>query len=256
MKKVLFLLFFMPSVHAAIFTVTNTANSGAGSLLQAILDANAAGGNSTIDFNIPGIAPQIIAPTAFYSTSPNRAYPPLINPNITIDATTQSGFALGSPSVIIDCNALSGNQSCLSIVGTDSCVIKGIGIERCVNGGSGRAVSIEATATLSAYGNQILQCRLGSFGGFGNTRGIVMSGGFAGQAVLNTLIEQNVLSGNSIAGCQGQFNVSDTVVQNNYLGCNYGGTIALGNAYGVVFLANGGFVSTGNMVQNNVISGN
>lgn len=35
----------------AIFTVTNTNDSGAGSLRQAILDSNAAGGNNTIEFD-------------------------------------------------------------------------------------------------------------------------------------------------------------------------------------------------------------
>ncbi len=38
----------------ATYTVTNTNNSGAGSLRQAILDANASAGHDTIDFNIPG----------------------------------------------------------------------------------------------------------------------------------------------------------------------------------------------------------
>ncbi|RCK38630.1 hypothetical protein, partial [Thalassospira xiamenensis] len=37
------------SAQAATFNVTNTADSGAGSLRQAIFDANAAGGSNTID---------------------------------------------------------------------------------------------------------------------------------------------------------------------------------------------------------------
>ena len=35
----------------AIFTVTNTNDSGSGSLRQAILDSNAAGGSNTIEFD-------------------------------------------------------------------------------------------------------------------------------------------------------------------------------------------------------------
>ena len=35
----------------AIFTVTSTNDSGAGSLRQAILDSNAAGGSNTIEFD-------------------------------------------------------------------------------------------------------------------------------------------------------------------------------------------------------------
>src|SRR6266568_4643161 len=41
-------------VQAATFTVTTTADSGGGSLRQAILDANAASGNDTITFAITG----------------------------------------------------------------------------------------------------------------------------------------------------------------------------------------------------------
>ncbi len=37
--------------YAATFTVTNANDSGAGSLRQAILDANAAAGTNTITFN-------------------------------------------------------------------------------------------------------------------------------------------------------------------------------------------------------------
>src|SRR5881392_1560929 len=47
-------------VVPATFTVTNTASSGAGSLRQAILDANAASGADTIIFSLPG-GPQIIS---------------------------------------------------------------------------------------------------------------------------------------------------------------------------------------------------
>ena len=41
-------------ISAATFTVTSTADSGAGSLRQAILDANGAAGADTIAFNIAG----------------------------------------------------------------------------------------------------------------------------------------------------------------------------------------------------------
>ena len=56
-----FLLVLKPGVvHAASYTVTNTSDSGAGSLKQAILDANANSSTDTIDFNIPGTGPHTI----------------------------------------------------------------------------------------------------------------------------------------------------------------------------------------------------
>ncbi len=47
-----------------IITVTNTNDSGPGSLRQAILDANANPGQDMIAFNIPGIGPFTISPLA------------------------------------------------------------------------------------------------------------------------------------------------------------------------------------------------
>ncbi|MGD2112953.1 MAG: hypothetical protein PVI50_06175, partial [Gammaproteobacteria bacterium] len=47
-------------VRAAV--VTNTNDSGAGSLRQAILDANASLGPDTICFDIPGAGPHVIQP--------------------------------------------------------------------------------------------------------------------------------------------------------------------------------------------------
>ena len=72
------------------FTVTNTNDSGSGSLRQAILDANTnTGATDVIRFNIPGAAPHTIAPTS--------ALPTITDP-VVIDATTQPDFA-GSPVV-------------------------------------------------------------------------------------------------------------------------------------------------------------
>ena len=47
-------LLLVSSLSAATFTVTSTANSGPGTLRQAILDANASPGTDTINFNLPG----------------------------------------------------------------------------------------------------------------------------------------------------------------------------------------------------------
>ncbi|MBC8645683.1 MAG: hypothetical protein H7X85_00860 [Thermoanaerobaculia bacterium] len=48
-------LWAVPTLASAvIFTVTNTNDSGAGSLRQAILDANGMGGTDDIVFAIPG----------------------------------------------------------------------------------------------------------------------------------------------------------------------------------------------------------
>ena len=70
------------AVHAATYTVTNTANSGAGSLRQAIIDANNSSDSDTITFNISGAGPHTITLTT--------ELPSITNP-VIIDGLTQPG---------------------------------------------------------------------------------------------------------------------------------------------------------------------
>ena len=72
--------------------MTTTADSGPGSLRQAILDSNVAtGGTNTIDFAIPGTGVQTI----------DTASPlPAITTPLLIDGTTQPGFA-GTPLIAV-----------------------------------------------------------------------------------------------------------------------------------------------------------
>lgn len=67
---------------AATFTVTNVADSGAGSLRQAMLDANATVDANYIHFAIPGTGAHVIAPAA--------ALPSITRP-VVIDGYTQPG---------------------------------------------------------------------------------------------------------------------------------------------------------------------
>ncbi|MFQ6008719.1 MAG: hypothetical protein ACE5K8_07190, partial [Candidatus Zixiibacteriota bacterium] len=73
----------------ATYTVTNTADSGPGSLRQAILNANANPGFDVINFNIPGAGVQTIFPLT--------PLPWLTDPaGVKIDGLTQPGSAIGS----------------------------------------------------------------------------------------------------------------------------------------------------------------
>jgi hypothetical protein len=91
-------------------TVTTTADSGPGSLRQAILDSNAAAGPAnTIDFDIPGQGVQVIAPTS--------SLPAITNP-VLIDGTSQPGYS-GTPLI-----ELSGSRA----GGGDGLTITGAGV--------------------------------------------------------------------------------------------------------------------------------
>ena len=78
------------AVTANTYTVTTTADSGAGSLRQAILDANANPGADTIAFNIVGSGVQTIAPAS--SLDP-------ITDAVTIDGYTQPGSSANTHAV-------------------------------------------------------------------------------------------------------------------------------------------------------------
>ena len=69
-------------VSAATFTVTNTNDSGAGSLRKAIEDANANPGFDTIAFDIPGAGVHTITPATPL---------PQISEDVVIDGYTQPG---------------------------------------------------------------------------------------------------------------------------------------------------------------------
>ena len=71
------------------FVVINTNDAGAGSLRQALLDANATAGIDSINFNIPGTGP--------FTITPLSPLPTLTGP-VNINATTQPGYA-GTPIV-------------------------------------------------------------------------------------------------------------------------------------------------------------
>ncbi|MFM7071860.1 MAG: DUF4347 domain-containing protein, partial [Planctomycetota bacterium] len=74
----------------AAFTVTNTNDSGAGSLRQAILDANSLAGTDTISFNISGSGLQTIVLASAL---------PTITDIVTIDGYTQPGSSANWASV-------------------------------------------------------------------------------------------------------------------------------------------------------------
>jgi hypothetical protein len=104
----------------ATFFVTNTNASGAGSLRQAILDANAFSGG-TIKFNLPGTGVQTISP-------PSGDLPAITKP-VLIDGTTQPGFA-GQPLIEIE-GSSAGLASGLELdAGSSGSVIRGLIINR------------------------------------------------------------------------------------------------------------------------------
>lgn len=97
------LLFLCFSSTANVYTVTNTSSTGAGSLQQAIIDANAHIGRDTIKFSITGSGPHtIIAPQgASHGTGTEgqehyqESFKPITDP-LFINGYSQSGAVQGT----------------------------------------------------------------------------------------------------------------------------------------------------------------
>jgi hypothetical protein len=106
------------------FTVTNTNDSGTGSLRQAILDANSMGGG-TIQFNIPGAGVHTISPLTVL---------PNITQSVTIDGYTQPGSSQNTNPPTMGINAvilielsgtMAGNVNGLTITASN-CIVRGL----------------------------------------------------------------------------------------------------------------------------------
>src|SRR5207237_1388237 len=122
------------------FTVTNTANTGVGSLRQAITSANSTPGADTINFNIPVSGVQTIAPTSAL---------PTITEAVTIDGYSQPGAspntlaASDNAVLLVNLNGASAGSGVDGLLITAaSSTIQGL----IINGFSGNGVDISGAA--------------------------------------------------------------------------------------------------------------
>jgi parallel beta-helix repeat protein len=226
-----------PAADPNQHTVLNTNDSGAGSLRQAILDANASEGPDVIQFAIPGDAPHVI---------------PLNSPLPAITgATFVNGPGEGAPSVVIDGVNLIAPATGLSLAGPDIHV-RGLSIVRV----GGPAIFIAVTASNARIAANYLGL-LPDGAAAPNLHGIqsdapsYLIGG-------DTASERNVISGNSGAGLlsQGDGATAARRVIGNYIGTTPDGTAARPNAGGGVQASSRLTIGGANAGEGNLISGN
>ncbi len=229
---------FVPqALLAATFAVTTAADSGPGSLRQAILDANASPGPDNVVFAIPG--------GGIVTISPLTALPVLADAAV-IDGSTQPGFA-GSPVIELD-----GSQVGIGIVGLEdsgggstirALAIGGFGSYGILlDGPSGSAVEgcyvgLDASGTM-VRGNRIA--------GIGVTSGAHRIGGTAPGA-------GNVIAGQTI-GIDLSSPQQGNVIQGNVIGLLANG-IASGSSLGINLASPGTLVGGAAPGAGNVVSG-
>jgi hypothetical protein len=213
------------------FTVTNTADSGTGSLRWAITQADkSTSPNNTINFKISGSGVRVIRLAS--------ALPAITSP-VTIDGTSQSGYS-GHP--VVDLTGSSRSFNGVDVK-APNVTIKGFAI-----GGFNTGVLIESSR------DAVQDCYIGTdpTGQYAvpNDNGVVISAGSTYNTVGgSSSAAGDLISGNNYAGVdlEGDHNV----VENCFVGIDGTGRHALGNYIGVEI-----HWASYNTVAYNVISAN
>ncbi len=239
------------SVNSKTLMVTNTNESGPGSLRQAIdtADASNSAGADTINFTIPGTGPFVITPG---SALPVITRPTVINGYSQPGAHTNS-LSTGDNAVIMI--QLDGSTSS----GADGLVLAGGGIT--VEGLSithfSDGILISGSGANTITGNFLGTNPTGTAQGYGNQTGIEVqtSGNTVGGS---KAAERNVISGNNNQGVLLDDGASGNVVAGNYIGTDVTGSMRIGNNGGGVVLYDAPTNTIGGSASGagNLISGN
>ena len=198
----------------ATFTVTSNADSGIGTLREAITQANATPGSHDIAFSLPAVATKIELQTRL----------PNIQNQVDIDATTQPGY-VDTPLVEVDGSKIprdvgaSGFTLATSFSRVAGFAITGFKVSGVrINGGSNHAIEQ-------------------NYIGVDLTGEKAIPNEFSGVLVSNSSDNRigspgkgNLISGNGIAGVRIEGAASQrNLVQGNYLGTNAEGNSAIPN---------------------------
>lgn len=259
------ILTLFSTAHAATFTVTNTNDSGSGSLRDAITQANNAAGADIINFSVPAAStitpltplPQITdtvnigggtrvelngasagdAGIGLRINAPNcvvqgMAINRFRDSGIRIDGagnnTTIQGASIGTN--LAGNTALGNFNRGILIVGTTGNLIGGGGIPNIISGNAGTGISITAGGAATVIGNFIGTNAAGN-ADLGNTlQGVRIVDSSNSVIGGDTAAERNIISGNDSHGVAVIQTLTTTAAQNNLISGNYIGVDAGGNA--------------------------
>jgi len=222
---------------AATFVVTNTDDSGAGSLRDAITAANATPAADVIKFDIPGAGSHLIAVGSLL---------PAVTQPLVINGQSQPGFA-GTPLIQLAKGGFAARGLSLD---AGSVTVKGLSI-----------TGFDVGIGVFGPNDTVSGCwiGLGPAGDPGpNKVGISIGGPSAAGDVVGGTSNgaRNVISGNTKQGVE--LGAAGALVQGNYIGTDPTGRAAIGNEEGVFVVAPDGSAQIGGTAAGarNVISGN
>jgi parallel beta-helix repeat protein len=209
--------------------VTNTNDSGSGSLRAAIIAANNDLGADEIDFQIAS-GPQMIQ-----LSSPL----PAITDTLTLNGMTQGGYG-SAPLIALD-GTIAGFVADGIEVDAPNCVIEGLA----VNNFGGEGIHLSAAATGATITRDYLGVMLDGQTAAGNNDGLYVQS--SGDTITN-----NVLSGNNVDGVLFS-GASNCTVTGNMIGLDSSGELVVSNFNNGVEVAD---ASSNITIWGNVISGN
>ncbi len=221
------------------FIVTNTNNSGTGSLRQAITDANANANPNLITFAITPLDGSV---KTINLTSP---LPTITNP-LGIDGLTQNSATCDAPKVELNGTSAGAGGDGFTVT-ANNFLLQGFVINRF----PGDGIVLDSNNTNTIRCNKIGTNATGS-ADLGNGA----SGIFLDTSSLN-LIEQNTISGNGLSGIRGSFAQFNTI-QSNIIGLSSDGTTVITNVQGGIVLLGGvsNIIGGAKTAKRNVVSGN
>ena len=211
------------------YTVSNTNDSGAGSLRAAILSANGNPGADTITFTVSGTI-----------TLTSGALP-TISGQVEIDGSSAPGYT-SKPVVAVNFNGFDGLHFASS---ADGSALKTLGFV----GASGNGVTIDGADNVLVSGNYIGVNLDGT-----TTTGNV-GNGLKAISTSDVLIQGNVISGNVGNGIS-LYGATNSVVDDNLIGTDFTGLIDLGNLGNGIRITAGATQNRIGGTDQNLISGN
>jgi parallel beta-helix repeat protein len=238
-------------VMAATYTVTNTQDSGPGSLRQAISYANTDPGASTILFSIPGFN--------VHTINLLTPLPAIENRSVNIDATTQPGYR-GAP--LIELTGYGSNYAQVSygllFINSSNSMVRGL----CINRFRGNLIEFRGGQNNSVVENYLGTDPTG-------TRNIGQEAGSldAATGILLDRSERNTIARNLISGNNRGVAIygspvalgalANNVVQGNRIGTDVNGMRSLGNRVGVeINNSSVNIIGGAGPSERNIISGN
>jgi len=232
-------------LSASTLTVTNTNDTGAGSLRQAMTDANASAGADDIHFNIPGSDPGCDG-SGVCTIAPATNLPE-IQDALTIDGYTQPGAAVntsatGTNAVLkIELSGASFGGDGLAIAAANV-TIRGLAIGGGFSYGIGRNAVVDLSSNARIAGCFIGVHADGQTAWPNTVYGISFD--YTGDITIGgtALADRNLISGNTNGKgiyANMRFSTGSLVVQGNLIGTNATGNAALSNTYGATVEAFG-----------------